>query len=122
MQEQIYLAQNGASREGLPVGRVKAIRIIVPPLSEQLKMVTAIDKASHHLLKALLATNREIDLVREYRTQLIADVVTGKLDVCGVELPELSGAEEIESLSDVADEELEDSEELVAADGGADAD
>jgi hypothetical protein len=34
----------------------------------------------------------------------------------------LENAEEIEPLSDVADEELEDSEELVAADGGADAD
>ena len=26
-------------------------------------------------------TNREIDLIREYRTRLIADVVTGKVDV-----------------------------------------
>ncbi len=31
-------------------------------------------------------------LLREYRTRLIADVVTGKLDVRGVELPELDEA------------------------------
>lgn len=35
------------------------------------------------------AAVREIDLIREYRTRLIADVVTGKLDIRGVELPEL---------------------------------
>ena len=29
----------------------------------------------------LRQTKREIDLVREYRTRLISDVVTGKLDV-----------------------------------------
>ena len=30
---------------------------------------------------AVVGTSREIDLVNEYRTRLIADVVTGKLDV-----------------------------------------
>lgn len=35
---------------------------------------------------------REIDLIREYHTRLISDVVTGKLDVRGVEMPEPEGA------------------------------
>ena len=37
-----------------------------------------------------MAVQREIDLLREYRTRLIADVVTGKLDVreAAAELPE----------------------------------
>ena len=30
---------------------------------------------------AITATEREIELLREYRTRLIADVVTGKLDL-----------------------------------------
>lgn len=33
---------------------------------------------------AITATQREIDLLLEFRTRLIADVVTGKLDVRGV--------------------------------------
>jgi hypothetical protein len=41
---------------------------------------------------------REIDLLREYRTRLIADVVTGKLDVRGVELPVLDEAETLEDV------------------------
>ena len=34
--------------------------------------------------QAIIKASREVDLVREYRTRLIADVVTGKLDVRGV--------------------------------------
>ncbi len=36
-------------------------------------------------------TKRQIDLIREYRTRLIADLVTGKLDVRDVVLPEMDG-------------------------------
>ena len=40
---------------------------------------------------ATIRANREIDLLREYRTRLIADVVTGKLDVraAAATLPEV---------------------------------
>lgn len=51
----------------------------------------------------LRVTRRAIDLLREYRTRLIADVVTGKLDVRGVELPTLDEAESVED-SDTGDE------------------
>lgn len=49
---------------------------------------------------AISRVEREIDLIREYRTRLIADVVTGKLDVraAAASLPE--EFEEIESESD----------------------
>ncbi len=45
--------------------------------------------------------NREIDLIREYRTRLIADVVTGKLDVrqAAASLP--YEAEELEGWDDL---------------------
>jgi hypothetical protein len=39
------------------------------------------------LLNAISRLEREISLLREYRTRLVADVVTGKLDVRGVTLP-----------------------------------
>ena len=43
-----------------------------------------------------MAVQREIDLLREYRTRLIADVVTGKLDVreAAAELPEVDSLAE----------------------------
>ena len=40
-----------------------------------------IEVSTHDLNDAISAARREIDLLREYRARLIADVVTGKLDV-----------------------------------------
>ncbi|HBA55344.1 MAG TPA: hypothetical protein DCZ04_13060 [Syntrophorhabdus aromaticivorans] len=49
-------------------------------------------KAEHSLEK----TRQEISLLQEYRTRLIADVVTGKLDVrkAAAQLPDEAGGEE----------------------------
>jgi type I restriction enzyme, S subunit len=54
---------------------------------------------------------REITLLREYRTRLIADVVTGKLDVreAAKDLPEAIEEVILEDLSDI-EEELTDEE------------
>jgi type I restriction enzyme S subunit len=41
------------------------------------------------------AIEREISLLHEYRTRLISDVVTGKLDVRGVAVPEYEAVEEV---------------------------
>jgi len=53
----------------------------LPPLSEQDAIVQYVESATASLDEAIDATRHEIDLLREYRTRLIADVVTGKLDV-----------------------------------------
>ena len=58
---------------------------------------------------------REIELLREYRTRLVADVVTGKLDVRepAARLPEEAAPD---TAADAADEieEIEPSDEEVA--------
>lgn len=59
--------------------------------------------------------HREIELLREYRTRLIADVVTGKLDVreAAARLPQ-----EAEDLEPLDETEVEgDAEEIDAGDG-----
>lgn len=40
-----------------------------------------LDQSSRSIVAAVDRARREVDLLREYRTRLIADVVTGKLDV-----------------------------------------
>ena len=51
-----------------------------PPLSEQTAIARFLDHADRRISERQSATVREIELLREYRTCLIADVVTGKLD------------------------------------------
>jgi type I restriction enzyme S subunit len=49
---------------------------------------------------------REIELLREYRTRLVADVVTGKLDVreAASDLPEEAAPDTTEDPTDLSDE------------------
>ena len=57
------------------------IKSIVPPLTEQIDILYFVEKETHTFDRAIEVILREISLLREYRTRLIADVVTGKLDV-----------------------------------------
>ena len=55
--------------------------ILNPPLAEQDSIVEWIDSWSEALRVAIANSKKEVLRVEEYRTRLIADVVTGKLDV-----------------------------------------
>jgi type I restriction enzyme S subunit len=57
------------------------VRSIVPPVSEQLGIVSFVERITERVSDRVRAVRGEIDLVREYRSRLIADVVTGRLDV-----------------------------------------
>ena len=64
--------------------------IALPPLPEQTAIVECLDAQTAKLDAAIAAARRKIELLREYRERLIADVVTGKVDVRQVaaQLPE----------------------------------
>ena len=65
--------------------------IILPPTPEQQQIVQSIAAETAQLNTAIARLDREISLLREYRTRLVADVVTGKLDVreAAAKLPNL---------------------------------
>ena len=62
----------------------------LPPLYEQAAIVEYLDKATAGIGAAIARARRQIELLEEYRTRLVADVVTGKLDVreAAAQLPE----------------------------------
>lgn len=70
--------------------QVRQLRIALPPVSEQEVICDWISKVMGSLDRSQRRFDREIALLREYRTRLIADVVTGKLDVreAAAKLPE----------------------------------
>ena len=57
------------------------IRLPVPSSSEQRVIVEHVDRVTADIDAAITRTRSQIDLLQEYRTRLVADVVTGKLDV-----------------------------------------
>jgi type I restriction enzyme S subunit len=93
---------------------VGAMRFPLPPLPEQNAIVEYLDTRTTKIDAAIAATRSEIELLREYRTRLIADVVTGKVDVREVaaQLPEEPPEEEAESMDadEIAGDEATDEE------------
>ena len=57
------------------------VHIPLPPLSEQASIVQHLIEATAKASSAIDRAHSQIDLMNEYRTRLIADVVTGQLDV-----------------------------------------
>jgi type I restriction enzyme S subunit len=70
-----------AAQPGLAVERVLNLSVPVPSANEQERIAAHIESETKELSAATLNAQREINLIREYRTRLIADVVTGKMDV-----------------------------------------
>ena len=77
--------------QNLNAGIVSRLRIILPSLAEQENIVDCINETTTKISDGIVGAQRQIGLVREYRTRLVADVVTGKVDVrsAAVELLEL---------------------------------
>ena len=82
---------SGAAQPKLTQDRLMGIAIAVPPREEQDRIVPYTATETRGLRIAATHARREIDLLHEYHTRLIADVVTGKLDVreAAAALPEV---------------------------------
>ena len=65
----------------LNVERIGAMGMPCPPLGEQGNIAKHAEQETAAFDTAISRLEREIELLREYRTRLVADVVTGKLDV-----------------------------------------
>ena len=75
------LASVGSTMSNLNAEIVSRLRIRVPPLPEQLAIADFCTRVTDRHTAAADQARRQIDLRREFRTCLFADVVTGKLDV-----------------------------------------
>lgn len=81
-------ANRGAFKDGrestiahLTGEKIRSHRFAFPPLEEQLRIVKFLDFQVNKISRLISIERRLIDLLGEYRTRLISDVVTGKLDV-----------------------------------------
>jgi type I restriction enzyme S subunit len=71
----------GSAQQQLTNQLLSALPLPLPPIEEQEKILIGVTALLRTADTALDRTHSEIALLREYRTRLIADVVTGKLDV-----------------------------------------
>ena len=80
-QSYITLTTNGSTVGHLRLGQVYGLPLLWCPVEEQKEIVGSVHAQTRSMGLAAEAARREISLLREFRTRLIADVVTGQLDV-----------------------------------------
>jgi type I restriction enzyme S subunit len=88
----------------------KQLPFLLPSTQEQSEVLAFLSESTSDLQSAITKAAAEIDFIREYRTRLVADVVTGQLDVRHLDLPEVDESL-IEAIDAGEGDEFEDSVE-----------
>lgn len=81
-----YRTQIRQSVKGIKVfsitqGILKNTSLWIPPIDEQKQIIEFLDIETDRIVSLKNSTRREIGLLKEYKTALISEVVTGKVDV-----------------------------------------
>lgn len=115
-----FLKEAPVNTQGnLNTERIGSMFVAIPDFETQRSLVAAIESKTYTIDKAISHSQREIDLIRKYRACLIADVVTGKLDVrplspgIGDRMTELADFDKVMDIEyQQAEEELPDMDEV----------
>lgn len=96
-------------RDGQALRYANFAKVYLPeiPLDEQKEIAEYIATEVAKIDNALPTFQKEIELLREYRTRLISDVVTGQIDVRDVVIPEYTPEEDTEIDTDDIGEDAE---------------
>jgi len=115
-QSQLLERATGSTAQGIKASKLPQLVVARPDVAEQESIVEYVGRACAPLDVVISRLNREIELLREYRTRLVADVVTGKLDVreAALRLPEEAPPDTAEDDADLnTDAEAADEEAAV---------
>lgn len=109
-QSQFKTEEYGGTKQGLSLADVKGVKISLPPIEEQLRLMAHIEADAASLDATVQRSHREIELLREFRIRLTADVVTGHVDVRAIAttLPDVELDELVDGSDEAADDALDD--------------
>lgn len=119
IRSKVYVNFFAQASDGIRVGqwdlqmdKMKEIPFIVPPTDEQHAIVEYLKQTSHKYDAAIEKITAEMGVLEEYKIKLIANTVTGKIDVRDIEIPGYEFVEETENVEadskEIVEEGLED--------------
>lgn len=73
--------ENGSTKGGLTCSALKKLRLPIPPKDEQVALVNFLDERCAKIDSLIEKSGEMIVVLREYRSALITNAVTGKIDV-----------------------------------------
>lgn len=101
IRSKVYVNFFAQASDGIRVGqwdlqmdKMKEIPFIVPPADEQIAIVKYIKQALPQYDAAIEKLTEEVAVLEEYKNKIIADTVTSKIDVRGIEIPEYEFVDE----------------------------
>lgn len=81
---------------------------VYPPYEEQCAIVAEVQIIENEMQAIISTISKEIGILHEFKTRLISDVVTGRIDVRGIEIPECEFVEEtVDTENDKSMERME---------------
>lgn len=118
IRSKVYVNFFAQASDGIRVGqwdlqmdKMKEIPFIIPPADEQVAIVDYIKRTLPQYDVAIEKLSTEVETLEEYKTKLITDVVTGKIDVRDVEIPEYEFVDEEADADSDSDDDSDDTEE-----------
>lgn len=81
VEEQFKISSKGSIMSGLNSTIIKSLNIILPPITEQQKILAFLNKKLNELDNLKSSVVIQIEKLKEYRQSLIYEAVTGKIDV-----------------------------------------
>ena len=94
----------GSIQRNLYWSALKRVVVPIPSKEEQMEIVEYLDNINNKFDVTIKKLTEEVAVLEEYKNKIIADTVTGKIDVRGIEIPEY---EFVDEDNDNVDENLE---------------
>lgn len=94
----------GSIQRNLYWSALKRVVVPIPSKKEQMEIVEYLDGLNNKFDDTIKKLTEEVAVLEEYKNKIIADTVTGKIDVRGIEIPKL---EFVDEDNDNVDENLE---------------
>ncbi len=79
--QSVELSWSYGTQQNISMGVIENISIVLPPIPEQKSVASFLNRKISKIDHTISGTEKEINLIKEYRTTLISDAVTGKIDV-----------------------------------------
>lgn len=103
----------GGTQPNISQKKVREETMIVPPIDEQQAIAEYLESECKRIAATIENKLHQIEQIQEFKTRLISDVVTGKIDVRGIEIPKYEYTAEVaDTDSEVEAEEFDEQEEV----------
>lgn len=108
----VFYGMGGGVRQSISYIDIRRMLLPLPGKDEQWTIVNYCYQLREQTEQMIAALKHEIELVIEYRTRIVSDVVTGKVDVRDIEIPTF----EVDAEEAISDDELDEEAELEESD------